>query len=358
MFEREKSALSKAEQVDFFEILSNFVSTGLGVNDAIQSYQDGEEKGSFSYNLCTMLLRDLDNGLPLSEAMTKHPKSFPPFVTGVLSVAEQTGQLGKALQEILFRQKLDLTISSKVKQATLVPKISVGFGIFAFFFAAVFVIPKMGEVLLSLNTDLPLLTQIVMMVGGAISDYWYLFALGFIGLFFYYRHLKDHSPERLAKILLKLPFWKPIVMNQVRYDFCTLMGICIDAGIPPEQAMDHTAEATDNYFLRNLIRRAKHHIDNEGTYFDEALKKEDIIPLFDKKLYRMLHSGRVAGRTGDIMRKQSVYYREKLMAATDQVGDKIGMVVITPIYVMVTVLIAAVVLPIIKLGANAGFTQF
>ena len=42
MFEREKSALSKTEQVDFFEVLSNFVSTGLGVSDAIQSYQDGE----------------------------------------------------------------------------------------------------------------------------------------------------------------------------------------------------------------------------------------------------------------------------------------------------------------------------
>ena len=41
MFERERTALSKAEQVDFFEILSNFVSTGLGVSDAIESYKDG-----------------------------------------------------------------------------------------------------------------------------------------------------------------------------------------------------------------------------------------------------------------------------------------------------------------------------
>lgn len=136
------------------------------------------------------------------------------------------------------------------------------------------------------------------------------------------------------------------------------MGICLESGVEPVQALTYTAMASDNLFMKRLIGRALKHIKSKGTNYDEALQKEDIIPLLDVKVYRMLKSGRKTGRTGEIAKQLAEYYRKKLLVATNQIGDKVGMMVITPIYVMIAILMTAVVLPITGIASNAAMHAF
>ena len=349
-----KNKLTSQEQEELFDIIGNFVSTGLTVEESIEAFRADEDKESYIYKLCGVLLRDMQNGHSFSESLAKFPKSFPPFTTGILAMAEGTGQLDTALREISFRQKLQDEISSKVRSATLVPKIAGLLGIAAFLFASMWAIPRMGESLKSVDAELPLITQVVMLFGEFCQSFWWLIFLLIGGSYFGYKWFVQKYPEKMANITLHIPFWRPITINQVRYDFCTVTGLCIEAGIEPVQALNYTAMATDNLFLKRLIKRSLKHISSTGMPFDEALAKEDAIPLLDHKLYRMLRAGRTTGRTGDIMKKQAEYYRKKLMDATNAVGDKVGMVVISPIYALVAILVTALVLPILNVGINAA----
>lgn len=358
MFGQQKNRLTPQEQREFFEIIGNFVETGLTVSEGVQAFQGDAPKGSYIYRMCSQLLKDMNNGFPFSEALKKFPKSFPPFTVGVISMAENTSNLTEALKEISFRQELQNDIASKVHSATLVPKIAGLFGIAAFLFASLWAIPRMGETLKAMNTDLPLITQLVLLLGEAMQSFWPLLLILGIGLFLGYQWLKENRPEILAKFLLKIPFWKPITFNRVRYDFCTMMGICIDSGIKPEEALSYTAMATDNLFLKDLIHRSLRHVRTRGVPFNEALEKEDRIPLLDTKLYRFLRAGYKTGRTGTILRRQSEFYRKKLLAATSEVGDKVGMTVISPIYAMVAIMVVAIVLPIMGLATNAATKAF
>ena len=212
----------------------------------------------------------------------------------------------------------------------------------------------MAETLESLDAELPLITKAVIFFGSVVSSLWWVFILLGIGIYFYCNWLKTNKPEALASIMMKIPFWKPIVINRLRYDFCTIMGICLEAGIEPVQAITYTGLASDNIFLKGLVARALKHIQNKGISYDEALRKEDAIPLLDRKLYRMLKTGRETARTGEIMKKQAEYYKRKLLFATNEVGDKVGMSVITPLYVFIGIMVAALVLPIVGLAGNAA----
>jgi len=351
---RKKTHLSSQEQEAFFDIVGNFVGTGLKIEEGIESFRADEEKGSYIYTLCGKILQDMQNGYPFSACLKKYPKSFPPFVTGILAMAEQTGQLDKALQEISYRQKIQDEINSKVRSATLVPKISALFGLAAFLFASMWAIPKMGDSLKSLDVDMPLITQVVLLFGEFCQSFWWLIIGLIVAAIFGFQWFKTNRPEQAGRLELRIPFWRPITLNQVRYDFCTITGLCVEAGIEPVQALSYTAMATDNLFLKHLIKRALKHINSTGIAFDEALSKEDAIPLLDHKLYRMLQAGRTTGRTGYILKKQSEFYRKKLKDATDAVGDKIGMVVITPIYAMVGILVTALVLPIMNVAVSSA----
>lgn len=358
LFKKQKKRLTPQEQVEFFDVIANFTDSGLSITEAIEAFQSDEEKGSYAYVLCQQILNDMRNGHPFSQALKRFPTSFPAFTTGVVAMAEGTGNFSAALQEISFRQEIQAEIDAKVSSATLVPKISAVFGFGVFLFASSWAIPKMGETLKSMDIDLPLITQVVMLFGDIFSSIWWLFILLAIGAYIGYKWFEVNHPAKLAAFVMRLPFWRPILLNRIRYDFCTIMGICLQAGIEPVQAMSFTAMASDNIFLKELINRALKHIKSRGTPFDEALVKEDAVPILDTKLYRMIKAGRRSSRTGEIMKKQADYYRKKLFAATATVGDKVGMLVIVPIYTLIIVMALAIVLPISSLAMQAVTKAF
>ena len=75
----------------------------------------------------------------------------------------------------------------------------------------------------------------------------------------------------------------------------------------------------------------------------------------DYAIRHQLKLNEVDGRAiRQIMKKQGAYYRKKLLDATNAVGDKVGMVVISPIYALVAILVTALVLPILGVGINAA----
>lgn len=348
-----KQSLSNQELIDFFEVIENFVATmpKSGVEEGVKAIVEDEEKDSYLYKIGTSILRDIENGHTFSEALARFPQSFPPFVVGIIALSEQTGQLEKSIKEIMFRQKLQETISSTVSKATFMPKISATIGLVIFFATCMFVIPKMGDTLGQLGTELPMFTQCVMYFGDFMANFWYIWLALAILSGAGYGYFRRTNPEKIALLRLKIPFWAPIELNQIKYDFCSIMGICIDAGVEPNQALNYTAMATDSIFLKQLISRTKRLITN-GAPFDEALKEEDNMGILDKKLYRILYAGRSTGKTGYNMKMQAEFYRGKLMMATDAIGDKVGMVVITPILALVGILLTAITLPIMSLGSN------
>lgn len=352
-FNKTPQSLSNQELINFFEVIENFVATmpKSGLEEGVRAIMEDEKKESYTYRICASIIRDIENGHLFSEALAKFPQSFPPFVVGIIRMSEQTGQLDKSIKEIMFRQKLQENISATVAKATFIPKISAFVCGLLFFFTCLFVIPKLGDTFGALDTDLPLFTKVVMMVGNFMADFWFIWLAIIVVIMFAYIWLKKNRPEKLALLRLQIPFWKPIESNQIKYDFCSIMGICIDAGVEPVQALNYTALATDNIFLKELIRQSKR-LTNNGMPFDEALKQEDHVPILDNKLYRILLAGRTTGKTGYNMKKQSEYYRTKLMMATDAIGDKVGMVVVTIIICAVAILLTAISLPIINFGST------
>ena len=284
LFKRKRNVMTQQEQQEFFDIIANFISSGLTLKDGIEAFREDFPKDSYNYYLCTSILKDMANGFSFSEAIKKFPKSFPPFTTGIIAMAEGTGHFSASLTEISFRQELQAEIKNKISSATLVPKISSVFGLLAFIVSTVWAIPKMAETLESLDAELPLITKAVIFFGTTMSSFWWLFVLIAVGIYFYVKWLQKNQPETIAKLMMKVPFWKPIVINRLRYDFCTILGICIEAGIEPVQAIQYTGIASDNIFLKGLIVRALKQIKSKGISYDEALRK---------CVYSQPHSGKL-----------------------------------------------------------------
>lgn len=354
-FEDSTKTFTKQDQLQFFDVVSNYVNAGISPTDAVKLYRDSIDREMMAYTVSGKMIRFMQNGMDFAESLKRFPDIFPAYAIGLLEVAQRTGQLSAMLAEIVAQMEQELDIASRIKRATFIPKISSVGIILVFFLGATYIIPKLGGVLLEMNIELPLITKIVLYTGQSIQEFWWVF-LPIIGvILFLYFQFKRRYPDQYSWIVMNLPLWKPIAFNRLKYNFCTVMGLCTAAGIKPSQALSYTALAMDHAYMRNTLKRALKRIQN-GAAIDEAIKKEDTYELLDPSLYTMLQTGASIGNLGDIMKKQSANYKKRLDTAVMAIGDKIGITVLVPCYLAIVIMFAAIEYPVITMGANMSMS--
>lgn len=117
-------------------------STVVSSLDAISLHAQTLPEDSKIRAICNQIVRDVKNGqtkTPL-ESFKKFPQFFPPYIIGLMSIAQEAGQLPKILKEITYLLKQDIEIKTKISQATFIPKISVVLLLVIIYGAATFVI--------------------------------------------------------------------------------------------------------------------------------------------------------------------------------------------------------------------------
>ena len=195
------------DRCKFFRVIQRFNKAGITLVESVENYLANVEEGGMK-NAATEILRDMRNGSNFSGALKKRGDVFPQFIVEIIHVGEDSGQITRVLDEIVFFLEQEIDINREVRQALWTPKaFVVGMGL-AFAVALMFVIPKMGELLTEAKVELPAVTKFVIAVGDTAQSFWWLILLLVVGARLAYRQFKKNYPERAALLSLKLPFFK------------------------------------------------------------------------------------------------------------------------------------------------------
>lgn len=121
--------------------------------------------------------RDLDEGLPLQEALSRHPETFSTLYLEILKAGESTGNLAVILDELTAHSEAMLRIKNKIRDAVLYPAVICSvIVVFAAFFLIV-VAPQFEEMLTKAATGggegkLPPLTRALFAASAVVRTYW------------------------------------------------------------------------------------------------------------------------------------------------------------------------------------------
>lgn len=337
------------QRLRFFQIVQRYVNAGIAPVDSIQRFKEGLEPDDPANDMARTILRDMQNGRTFSESIKKFPNFFPPFVVGLIEVGQESGQLPRILNEIVYHLEQSIDIKRKVDAATLIPKISVVGIILVFLFATMYIIPKLGDLLVDSGLQLPFITSVVYNFSLFLQGWWFLVLGGIAAIVFGIYSFKKSNPERYDILTMHLPIYAPLARYRLQYDFTKTFGLCITAGIRAGTALKYTALAIDNLYVKNFLDRATAKILNAGTEVDVALKHEDVEGFLSKDTLLMIRTGTDAGNLGDIMMYESKNYKKDLDQAANSIGDKVSMTVLIPAYLAILVLFAAIYYPILTM---------
>jgi type II secretory pathway component PulF len=337
-----------------FRAIKQYTAAGISLVDAVEEYAKDIEKPSLKIIISTVL-NDMKNGMYFSTALKKHPSFFPAFIAEIINVGEESGQIQKILDEIVFYLEQEIELKCEVNAALLAPKIFFVGMILAFSGAIFYIIPQMGAILIDMKVELPLITRFVLGTGNIMQSFWWLFALLAIGAYAALRYFQKEYPAESDFLKLKIPFLGEINRIRIQYRFAKIFGLCTMANIPTAKALEYTAIASDNAAMKNMLLLAAQDVNNVGMTISNALKKaNDGKNLLNKNIYILLQVGIRAGNISDIMMREAEQWSKELLSSSKLIGDKIGLSVTIPGYIALIILFASIEYPVVTVLQNLG----
>ena len=113
---------------------------------------------------------EVRNGTMLSEAFSRQ-RVFPAiYVTSILA-GEKSGSLGEVIERYVSYQRLNLTVRKKIVVSLLYPAILIVLVMLLVVFMITYVVPNFAQLYSSLDSQLPYMTQVLIVVGTTARDY-------------------------------------------------------------------------------------------------------------------------------------------------------------------------------------------
>lgn len=336
--------------VMFTRQLSAMIGAGVPLLRALSSLQANTESPALA-KVLTSIIRDVEAGAPLAEAIGKFPNAFSDVYINMVRAGETAGILDEILKRLALQQEKNATIRKKVKSSMSYPMVLIGITVLAFFGLMLFVIPRIGEVVGSLggpDAELPALTQAMLSISGIMTGYWYIiFPILITAGVMLMRYIKTPKGKvAFHHVVLKLPAIKTIIMKVAVARFARTFSALMGAGVPVLDSLHVTARAVGNVVYEKSLVDAAEAVKN-GDTLSSVIEKN---PLFPAIVSQMLAVGEETGQTDTVLVKVADFYEEEVDVAIDGMSAIIEPVMIVIMGGMVGVIAASVMMPIAGLA--------
>lgn len=146
--------------VVFSRQFSTMVNAGLPIMQGLSIVAEQAENPDFR-RVMTKIRDDISNGIPLSEAMAKHPKAFTTLYVNMVKAGEQGGILDVIFERLSEYMEKAEGVGRKVKSAMMYPVVVFTVAILVVVFLMVKVVPTFADVFAGFGAKLPGPTQLV-----------------------------------------------------------------------------------------------------------------------------------------------------------------------------------------------------
>jgi type IV pilus assembly protein PilC len=310
------------DTVVFSRQLATLLKSGISLLPALEILQ-GQVTTSRAFNkVLQSMVNDLRAGSSFSQAVAKSTKAFPEIYARTIAVGERTGNLETVLNSMADFMEKQGDVSRKVGKALTYPMIILVTGIVVGIVLVVVVMPKMIDMFVQLNVDLPLPTRILMKVSEVITTYPLVFviiaALLAAVILWLVKQPTGRSILDRAKLTAPL-IGTPNLMTELAR-FARTMSVLVNAGLSLQEIMELMPQSTDNRYLRVALDRV-----NEGLVLGEGLSEPmSRIGIFPPLLLQMVivgeESNNLAFTMGVVADFYEVTAEEKMSSMVSMIG--------------------------------------
>jgi len=240
----------REEKENFIDNLLMLLGAGLDIISSLQAIKE-EVKHRRIKKFIDFLITEIDSGASLYQAFS-HTGLLNRQYLVLIDLGEKSGRLLENLKVISIQQQKSRIFKSRIKSAMAYPSFVLLVAVIVGLAVAWFIMPKIAEVFSSMDVELPLITQIMILIGDFIGTYGYLVipaTLVILFLLFYFLFLFPWTKFLGQVIILRLPGIGKLIKQSEIARMGFILGTLLSAGLPIMEAIDSLADSSDFFFL-------------------------------------------------------------------------------------------------------------
>jgi type IV pilus assembly protein PilC len=299
----------------------------------------------------TKIIDDIKQGSTLGGALEKHPKIFSRLYCSMIKAGELSGSVSSVLERLSYIIEHEAKIKSDIKSALRYPKIVVIALSIAFVILLTFVVPVFVTMFKSAGIELPLPTQLAMLLYMFLRNYWYLILAFIVILIFSLSTYFKTESGQLARdsFLLKIPMLGPLYTKAAMSRFASIFAILQTSGVPVMQSLSILSDTIGNAAISKAFEHVRERIE-EGQGIARPLRAAKY---FTPMVVDMIAIGEESGNIDEMLREITKHYDDEVEYAVKGLSDAIGPILIVGLAAVVGFFALAIFMPIFDLTKMA-----
>ena len=271
-------SVSRADLALFTRRLADLSAAGLPLDRALQITGEQSDNPTLRTAIEEALI-DVRGGLPVSEALGKHPKLFPPVFTMTLTAGEASGQFSQVASRLAEFQAIEVKRRNQIGAAMVYPAILASAAVTVVGFLMFFVIPRLKGVFKDLGGDLPLSTQLLMNGSAFLfKNLPIIFVVLVAGFFLYQAWIKTElGAIAKDKWVLEVPTIGKVIAKASMSRYARVLGTVLYGGVPMLEALSIAGRATGNRYLEAASLSVQNEV-RDGRRIADAMRDAEAFP--------------------------------------------------------------------------------
>lgn len=294
----------------------------------------------------------VEGGRSLSSAFAAEPAVFPPLMVNMTRAGEAGGFLDGAMRQVAETFEADVRLRGKVKAAMTYPVVVFIMAILMCVGMLLFIVPIFEDMFADLGGELPLPTQVLVMLSDAMV---YVvpatLVAGLAGVFWWRRHGHDRRVREVVDPLkLRIPVFGRLFTKIALARFTRNLGTLLAAGVPILQSLDVVAQTTGSVVLGRAAEDIRTSV-AQGESIAGPLGQH---PVFPAMVVQMIASGEETGALDQMLGRIAVAYDQEVEATTEALTSLIEPLMIAVLGAVVGAMIVALYMPIFSVFELIG----
>src|SRR6201989_3199089 len=153
------------------------VSSGMTILRALYVLEAQTESKPLA-EVIVKVRKDVEAGLPLSDALERHPKTFSPLFVAMTRAGETGGVLEESLLRVADQLEKEDSLRRQIKAAMGSPGVIITFALLVLVGLLTFLVPLFVGVFKQFGGALPTITKFTVALSNAIKGQWWAFIAG------------------------------------------------------------------------------------------------------------------------------------------------------------------------------------
>jgi general secretion pathway protein F len=335
----------KVDLTAFTAELSTLLAAGLPLDRGLNILAEISEHRGMT-EIVQSLLKSIRGGISFSDALQKHPDTFPRFYVNMVRAGEAGGVLDVILERLNEFLESSRELKDHVVSAMIYPTILVATGGISIILLLTFVLPRFSVIFAELGSSLPLSTQILLGVSEMLSSYGWIFLVLIVAAGLALRQSIASEQGRYRWDGLKLRLMGDVVRKLETARFCRTLGTLLAGGVPLLQALNNARDVIGNRVIAGAIETVSKGA-KEGRGISDPLARTGAFPPLALSMIRV---GEETGTLDQMLLRVAVTYEKSMKQAVKRVMSLLEPVMILVMGLIIGFIVISMLLAVFSIS--------